>query len=71
VTVRIGTIPPRRLRLPRHCGRGATLLRVESILLVTLADKRKWWGGRLGQPQEENTIASLVLVNSDPVNLKI
>ncbi len=44
---------------------------MESILLVTLADKRKWWGGRLGQPQEENTIASLVLVNSDPVNLKI
>ncbi len=71
MTVRIG----RSLRggsvSPRHCGRGATLLRVESILLVTLADKRKWWGGRLGQPQEENTIASLVLVNSDPVNLKI
>src|SRR2546429_5979129 len=28
----------------RHCGRGATSLRVESILLVTVADKCKWSG---------------------------
>jgi hypothetical protein len=52
MTVRIGPIPPRRLRLPQALRQKSD---VGSILLVILADKRKWLGDMDEAPGKRGT----------------
>ena len=62
MTVRIGQSLRGGSVSRSHCGRGAALLRVGSILLVTFADKRKCLGGMGEAPGKRANRRSEVLV---------